>query len=170
MQVGANRSHLILIYYDSKRLKFKTINFSWGAIPLFAGQISGANPAIPGVFQNMFPLATSQVSFFLSNSGLQHRFFINFTIFFVCLSEVAAFQCSPCHASSGYDATGKIGFSMRSEYLFFPLALLPLIMARLWITKLYRLLDMLGGCMLGASLLQPMSRYFALDWWFYSLV
>ncbi|WVY99818.1 hypothetical protein V8G54_025888 [Vigna mungo] len=29
-------------------------------IPLFAGQITGANPAIPGMFPNMFPLATSQ--------------------------------------------------------------------------------------------------------------
>jgi len=31
--------------------------------PLFAGQITGANPAIPGMFPNMFPLATSQVFF-----------------------------------------------------------------------------------------------------------
>ncbi|XP_019465470.1 PREDICTED: splicing factor U2af large subunit A-like isoform X4 [Lupinus angustifolius] len=29
-------------------------------LPGFSGQITGANPAIPAVFQNMFPLATSQ--------------------------------------------------------------------------------------------------------------
>ncbi|KAF1899044.1 hypothetical protein Lal_00019165 [Lupinus albus] len=29
-------------------------------VPAFAGQITGPNPAIPAVFQNMFPLATSQ--------------------------------------------------------------------------------------------------------------
>lgn len=34
-------------------------------IPLFAGQIPGANPAIPGMFPNMFPLATSQVQILL---------------------------------------------------------------------------------------------------------
>ena len=31
--------------------------------PSFAGQITGANPTIPGMFPNMFPLATNQVFF-----------------------------------------------------------------------------------------------------------
>jgi hypothetical protein len=30
-------------------------------MPIFAGQITAPNPAIPGVLQNMFPMATSQV-------------------------------------------------------------------------------------------------------------
>jgi hypothetical protein len=30
-----------------------------------AGQITGASPAIPGMFPNMFPMATNQVFLFL---------------------------------------------------------------------------------------------------------
>ena len=51
-------------------------------IPLFAGHAIGANPAIPRMFPNMFPLVTSQVYFLFlfANSGYAMQcFFIYFT-------------------------------------------------------------------------------------------
>jgi len=70
-----------------------------GNIPLFAGQITGANPAIPGMFPNMFPLATSQVfldSFF--RALVQFEFNINFTLFLFlsflrCSRSVLSLSC-----------------------------------------------------------------------------
>ena len=52
--------------YKCKRLYYYC--FLSSSIISFAGQIAGATPALPGMFPNMFPLATGQVCSFLSLS------------------------------------------------------------------------------------------------------
>jgi hypothetical protein len=50
-----------------------------------AGQITGASPAIPGMFPNMFPMATNQVFLFLFPTLVVLDSSIKFTIFLFVL-------------------------------------------------------------------------------------
>ena len=103
--------------YKCKRLYYYC--FLSSSIISFAGQIAGATPALPGMFPNMFPIATGQVSLSPLSLSLSHTcthtrvkdihedalIFIN-DVF--CWK--AAIWSSSCYASSGNDSTGLLAF------------------------------------------------------------
>jgi len=97
-------------------------------IPLFAGQITGANPAIPGMFPNMFPLATSQVFFYSFFPALvvQFEVNINFTLFlFLSFFKLQPFSALPVMPVQAMTQQVKMLFSeMKLHSLLFNMTFL----------------------------------------------
>lgn len=127
-----------VIWYSRNRITKDESNkcvLRWD-IPLFAGQIPGANPAIPGMFPNMFPLATSQVSFILFPSLIMRDdVFIHFTMFSFVFFKLQPFSALPVMPVQAMTQQVKDDFQLREAYLLSLLALLSLTLARLWFTK-----------------------------------
>ena len=114
--------------YKCKRLYYYC--FLSSSIISFAGQIAGATPALPGMFPNMFPIATGQVSP-LSSLSLSLSLSLTLThththththtrvkdinedaLIFInnVFCWKAAIWSSSCYASSGNDSTGLLAF------------------------------------------------------------
>lgn len=87
-------------------------------MPIFAGQITAPNPTIPGVLQNMFPMAPSQVylPLFFSHSWLFYKFWLTLICLPVLLLQMQQFSALPMMPIQAMTQQVKKDFSVYTDF------------------------------------------------------